>query len=116
MMIAMMTKSAMKGNDNHRSTFTMAACPMNGSSACKATAPMTSAIFSPLPALTPALAARAIPASTMSAMPSISKPTWVIQLNREGTRFPFGPNGARLTAKAVVPATGPCKLANPVKR
>ncbi len=53
-----------------------------------------------------ARAARAIPASTTSAMPSISKPTWVTQLKKPGIRLPFGPNGARLIANVVVPAWG----------
>jgi hypothetical protein len=49
-------------------------------------------------------------------MPSISNPTWVIQLKKEGSLLPRGPNGARLIAKVVVPACGPCRLARPVNR
>ena len=68
---------------------------------------MRSPTFSPVLADTPALSASARPASTMMAMPSVSKPTCVIQLNSDGTRFPLGPNGARLMANVVVPARGP---------
>src|ERR1019366_1757422 len=50
----------------------------------------------------------------MSAMPSISSPTWVTQLKNDGVLLPFGPNGARLIANVVVPACGPCRLARPV--
>ena len=46
-------------------------------------------------------------------MPSISKPTWVTQLNRATIRLPFWPKGARLTMNVVVPVFGPCRLANP---
>ena len=48
-------------------------------------------------------------------MPSISKPTWVTQLNRLGSRLPLCPNGARLTMNVVVPACGPCRLAIPIR-
>ena len=46
-------------------------------------------------------------------MPSISKPTWVIQLKNATARLAFCPNEARLTMKAVVPVAGPCRLARP---
>ena len=77
---------------------------------------MMKMIFAGVPARKPALVVSAIAASTMSAMPSISNPTCVTQLNSEGTRLPLGPNGARLIANVVVPACGPCRLARPVSR
>ncbi len=67
-----------------------------------------------VPAVKPALDASRIAAKTISAMPSISNPTWVIQLKNDGILLPRGPNGARLIAKVVVPACGPCRLARPV--
>lgn len=39
--------------------------------------------------------------------------TCVTQLNKATSRLPFGPNGARLIMKAVVPTFGPCRLAKP---
>ena len=36
----------------------------------------------------------------------------MIQLKSEGARLPFRPNGARLTMKAVVPVSGPARLAD----
>ena len=45
--------------------------------------------------------------------PSISKPTWVIQLKSEGARLPLRPKGARLIMNAVVPVSGPGRLATP---
>lgn len=50
---------------------------------------------------------------TTRTSPSTSKPTWVIQLKSEGTRFPLMPKGALLTPKAVVPASGPWMEAMP---
>ena len=72
--------------------------------------------FAGIPAPKPALAMSATAASTIRAMPSISKPTWVTQLKNDGIRLPLGPNGARLIANVVVPARGPCRLARPVSR
>ena len=66
------------------------------------------------PTAKPARTVSAIAAKTMSAMPSISNPTCVTQLKNDGSRLPCGPNGARLIAKVVVPACGPCRLASPV--
>ena len=55
-------------------------------------------------------------ASTISASPSTSYPTWVIQLNTAMNFAPFGPNGARLIVNAAVPAFGPCREPNPAIR
>ncbi len=77
---------------------------------------MSRPIFSPVLPATLAFAARAKPASTTRAIPSVSYPTCVIQLKREGTRFPLGPKDARLIVKAVVPAWGPWRLVSPVRR
>ena len=85
-----------------------------GSTAWMATATMMKTILSAVPAVKPALEVSRIAAKTISAMPSISKPTWVTQLKNEGSLLPRGPNGARLIANVVVPASGPCRLASPV--
>ena len=73
-------------------------------------------IFQVVPAWNPALAVRAMPASTTRAMPSASNPTWVSQLNRATSRLPFWPNGARFTMKVVVPASGPWSEVRPTRR
>ncbi len=66
-----------------------------------------------MPAVTPPRRNIASNTSTMMTMPSISNPTWVIQLKKATPRLAFCPNGARLTMKAVVPVVGPCRLAKP---
>ena len=101
---------------SQRSTFSTAACPNSGSTAWMATATMMKMILAAVPAVNPALAISTIAAKTMKAMPSISNPTWVTQLKKEGSLLPSGPNGARLIANVVVPACGPCRLARPVSR
>ena len=52
----------------------------------------------------------------MRMRPSTSKPIWVIQLKNEIGRDPFGPKGARLMAKTVVPAFGPCSEHSPSRK
>src|SRR6266542_1574793 len=110
---AIMANSTTNGIASHLSTRSTAACPSSGSTAWIATARIMKITLAAVPAVKPALAASSIPANTMSAMPRISNPTWVIQLKKEGSLLPLGPNGARLIAKAVVPACGPCRLARP---
>ena len=101
---------------SHRSTLSTAACPNVGRTAWIATATRMKMTLAGVPARKPSLPLTAIAASTMNAMPSISNPTWVIQLRNEGTLFPFGLNGERLIAKVVVAARRPCRLARPVSR
>ena len=113
---AMITNSTANGTASTRSTLSTAACPSIGRMAWIATAARTAMILTGPVAPTPSLAASARPAKTISDRPSISKPTWVAQLNRLGTLLPRGPNGARLTVNVVVPACGPCRLASPVSR
>src|ERR1035438_5672040 len=47
---------------------------------------MITATFAPVPSAVPSLENIAMMMKTMMQRPSISKPTWVIQLNREGAR------------------------------
>ena len=54
-------------------------------------ATMSSRIFSPVEAPTPALPSRARPARTISAMPEASKPTQVTQLSSDRPRPPLRP-------------------------
>ncbi len=102
------------GMASQRSTFSTAAWPSIGSIAWMATARMMKITLAASPAVKPAFAVSTIAANTMNAMPSISKPTWVTQLKNDGSLLPRGPNGARLIANVVVPASGPCRLARPV--
>ena len=68
------------------------------------------------PGSKPALTVSTRPAPTMRIRPSTSKPIWVIQLKKEMGRDPLGPKAARLMAKTVVPASGPCKQHSPSRR
>ena len=77
---------------------------------------MINPTFSPVEEPTPALLNSARPASTTSASPSISKPTWVAQLKAAMIFAPLGPNGARLIVNAAVPARGPCSDPSPAMR
>ena len=77
------------------------------------TARMTKITLAGSPGRKPALIMRTSPAPTMRIRPSTSKPIWVIQLKNEIGREPFGPKGARLMAKTVVPASGPLQRAQP---
>ena len=52
----------------------------------------------------------------MRMSPSVSKPSWVIQLKKLSTRDPRVPKGARETMNAVVPVSGPCSEATPSSR
>ena len=81
-----------------------------------AAASTISATLRPVDAWIPAFAARARPASTTSARPTVSYPTWVIQLKADTSRAPLGPNGARVMANTDVPACGPWRLPIPVTR
>ena len=115
-MMAMMAKRTTKGKANHFKTFNMAVWPTKGSSAWISTAPMSSPILRPVLPATWAFVASARPARTTRAIPSVSYPTCVSQLKKDGARFPRGPNGARLIVKAVVPAWGPWRLVSPLRR
>ena len=52
---------------------------------------MTMATLAGSPGSKPALPESTSPAPTMRRSPSISKPTWVIQLKKAMIRDPFGP-------------------------
>jgi hypothetical protein len=112
---AITANTTMNSSDNHRSTRVMVAWPRKGITNCSATAKTMNTILSPVPEWIPPRPNIATRTSTMSARPSISKPTWVIQLNSAGARLPLRPKDARLTIKAVVPVSGPCRLARPSK-
>ena len=77
------------------------------------TAVITRTTLAGSPGRYPALTMRTSPAPTMRMRPSTSKPIWVSQLKTEIGREPLGPKGARLMAKTVVPAFGPCSEHNP---
>ena len=89
------------------------ACPSSGTIICSSAATMMTPILAGPFRLVPCSENSKMTVATTKKMPSISKPTWVIQLNSATSRFPFWPNGARLTMNAVVPVFGPCRLANP---
>ena len=89
------------------------ACPSSGTIICSSAAMMMTAILAGPLRLVPCSENSKMTVATTKKMPSISKPTWVTQLNSATIRFPFWPNGARLTMNAVVPVFGPCRLANP---
>ena len=80
------------------------------------TATITRMTLAGSPGLNPPLTISTRPAPTMRMRPSTSKPIWVIQLKKEMGREPLGPNGARLMAKTVVPASGPCSEHSPSRR
>ena len=77
------------------------------------TATITRMTLAGSPGRNPALIMRTRPAPTMRIRPSTSKPIWVIQLKKEIGRDPLGPNGARLMAKTVVPASRALQRAQP---
>ena len=91
------------------------AWPRKGITNCTATAQMITTTFQPEFDADSLVANIASTMSTTRTMPSISKPTWVIQLKSDGARLPLRPKGARLTMNAVVPVSGPGRLAQPRK-
>ena len=70
--IASRTNSTTKGTTSIRSTRSIARCPNSGSTSWTAAAITMSPTFSPVEVWTPALDARASPARTTSARPSVS--------------------------------------------
>ena len=111
----MIANTTMNTNERYRRTFVIVACPRNGTMNCTRTASTMTAALPASSRCTPSWLNIATTISTTRTMPSISKPTCVTQLNSDGTRLPLRPNGARLTMNAVVPVSGPGRLAQPKK-
>jgi hypothetical protein len=68
---------------------------------------MITTTLAAVPSVVPCKENSRITVATTKYTPSISNPTCVTQLNSATGRFPFWPNGARLTMNAVVPVFGP---------